>query len=68
MVELTESAIIDDPERAEPVLAALRTMGVRVAIDDFGTGYSSLGYLRQIPADVLKLDRSLGSGAAATAA
>ncbi len=61
VVELTETAIIDDPERAEAVLAALRSMGVRVAIDDFGTGYSSLGYLRQIPADILKLDRSLVS-------
>ena len=59
VVELTESAIMDDPEYAGAVLASLRRLGVRVAIDDFGTGYSSLSYLRQVPADILKVDRSL---------
>jgi len=59
VVELTESAIIDDPEHAGAVLASLRQLGVRVAIDDFGTGYSSLSYLRQMPADIIKIDRSL---------
>ena len=59
VVELTESALVEDTAQAERVLAALRELGVRVAIDDFGTGYSSLAYLRQIPADILKIDRSL---------
>ena len=59
VVELTESAIIDDLERAGAVLASLRRLGIRVAIDDFGTGYSSLSYLRQVPADIVKIDRSL---------
>jgi EAL domain-containing protein (putative c-di-GMP-specific phosphodiesterase class I) len=59
VVELTESAIVDDPRLAARVLAALRDLGARVAIDDFGTGYSSLAYLRHIPADILKIDRSL---------
>ena len=59
VVELTESAIVDDLERASAVLASLRQLGVRIAIDDFGTGYSSLSYLRQVPADIIKIDRSL---------
>src|ERR1051326_3399573 len=57
-LEITESAVIADPQRALEVLNQLRGMGVRVAIDDFGTGYSSLTYLKEIPADDLKIDRS----------
>ena len=57
VVELTERAIMD--ERAGAVLESLRRLGVRVAIDDFGTGYSSLSYLGRVPADILKIDRSL---------
>jgi EAL domain-containing protein (putative c-di-GMP-specific phosphodiesterase class I) len=48
-----------DPERGRTVLGELRRLGVRTSIDDYGTGYSSLAYLRHLPADELKLDRSL---------
>lgn len=58
VIELTESALITDVARARGQLDELRSMGVRVALDDFGTGYSSLGYLRSLPVDILKIDRS----------
>jgi diguanylate cyclase (GGDEF)-like protein len=61
-VELTESAIVKDPERATRALNALKSLSVRVAMDDFGTGYSSLSYLRRLPIDILKIDRSFVSG------
>jgi EAL domain-containing protein (putative c-di-GMP-specific phosphodiesterase class I) len=48
-----------DPDRGRTVLGELRRLGVRTSIDDYGTGYSSLAYLRHLPADELKLDRSL---------
>jgi len=60
-LELTESAIVQDPQRATAVLEALKTLGVRVAVDDFGTGYTSLAYLQRLPIDVLKIDRSFVS-------
>jgi diguanylate cyclase (GGDEF)-like protein len=61
-IELTESAIVHDPERTTRALQALKALHVRVAMDDFGTGYSSLSYLRRLPIDVLKIDRSFVSG------
>ena len=63
VLEITESAVMRDPDCVEPVLADLRATGVSVAIDDFGTGYSSLGRLRDIAVDTLKLDRVFLQGA-----
>ncbi|TCI03737.1 EAL domain-containing protein [Corallincola luteus] len=57
-LEITESMVIGNIDSTISVLQALRAMGVKVAIDDFGTGYSSLNYLRQLPADTLKIDQS----------
>ena len=61
-VELTESAIVQDPERTGRALAALKALDVRIAMDDFGTGYSNLSYLRRLPIDILKIDRSFVTG------
>ena len=57
-LELTESAVMDDADHALQVLSRLDAMGVRLSIDDFGTGYSSLLYLKQLPVDEIKIDRS----------
>ena len=56
--EVTEGSIIHDPQNAVAVPLGLKKLGVRVAMDDFGTGYSSLRYLRELPIDVLKIDKS----------
>jgi diguanylate cyclase (GGDEF)-like protein len=61
-LEITETALLADPVAAADALAALRDMGVRLALDDFGTGYSSLRYLKDLPLDIIKLDRMFVSG------
>ncbi len=57
-IEITEGTLIADHAQARTALAQLRAIGVRSSIDDFGTGYSSLAYLRELPVDALKIDRS----------
>ena len=61
-IEITETAIFDDAERAAETLGALRRMGFRFALDDFGTGYSSLHNIRTFALDCLKIDRSFIEG------
>jgi EAL domain-containing protein (putative c-di-GMP-specific phosphodiesterase class I) len=57
-LEITESAAIDDIDRASARLQVLRSIGIRIALDDFGTGHASLSYLQQLPFDIVKIDRS----------
>jgi EAL domain-containing protein (putative c-di-GMP-specific phosphodiesterase class I) len=62
VLEITESMMIDNVELAIERLQALRDIGVLVAVDDFGTGYSSLNYIRRLPLNILKIDKSFIDG------
>lgn len=57
-VEITESALMEDPEKTVTLLSRLRDLGIRISLDDFGTGYSNLSYLTRYPMDTLKIDAS----------
>ena len=61
-LEITETVFLGDGSRAVSILADFKARGFRLAMDDFGTGYSALGYLRRLPLDIIKIDRSLVTG------
>ena len=61
-LELTETVLVADIERAVEVIQQIRALGCKIAVDDFGTGYSSLSYLKTIPSDIIKIDRSFIAG------
>jgi EAL domain-containing protein (putative c-di-GMP-specific phosphodiesterase class I) len=61
-MELTESALMEDPARARETLAQLHELGLKLSMDDYGTGYSSLAYIKDLSLDELKIDRAFVSG------
>jgi EAL domain-containing protein (putative c-di-GMP-specific phosphodiesterase class I) len=67
-MEITEDVIMADPERSLAIVSRLSNAGVQVALDDFGTGYSSLAYLKHLPVNELKIDRSFVASMATDAA
>ncbi|MGA3217071.1 MAG: EAL domain-containing protein, partial [Acidimicrobiales bacterium] len=66
VLEVTETAMMHDPEDVIVRMTKLKTLGVRLSIDDFGTGYSSLASLRRFPVDVVKIDRSFVASASSS--
>jgi EAL domain-containing protein (putative c-di-GMP-specific phosphodiesterase class I) len=68
VLELVETSLIDLPSRTTETMAELADHGVRFAVDDFGTGYSSLARLKELPAQIIKIDRAFVSGVATEAA
>ncbi|MCV0377398.1 EAL domain-containing protein [Microbacterium sp.] len=62
IIEITESALLDEGSVTTDAIRALKALGIRIALDDFGTGYSSLSHLRRYPIDILKIDRSFVDG------
>ena len=67
MLELVETSFIDLPSRTRKAMDSLTERGVRFAVDDFGTGYSSLSRLKELPAQIIKIDRAFVSGVASEA-
>lgn len=61
ILEVTESAVVQDMDHATQIMAQLHDKGIQIALDDFGTGYSSLQYLQKFPIDIIKIDRSFVS-------
>lgn len=61
IIEITETAMLEDLERAKRIMLRCRHLGVRMAVDDFGTGYASLTYIKRLPLDIIKIDRSFAA-------